>query len=96
MQRLCSDARTAWLALGSVDYARKSSELANVKFRRSIYSVKDIRAGQVITSQCVRSVRPGYGLPPKYLPKIIGSIAAVDIPAYAPITIDLIKDQGKV
>lgn len=64
---LCKDSKTAWAALGRVDYGRKSSELGNVKFRRSLYFVKDLKAGDVITADSVRSVRPGFGLAPKYL-----------------------------
>lgn len=69
---LCRDARAAWQAIGRVDYGRKSSERANVKFRRSLYFVKDMKAGDVVTAEAVRSVRPGYGAPPKYLDAIIG------------------------
>lgn len=69
---LCCDVRTAWQAIGRVDYGRKSSERTNVKFRRSLYFVKDMKAGDVVTAEAVRSVRPGYGAPPKYLEAIIG------------------------
>jgi pseudaminic acid synthase len=69
---LCKDSETAWAALGSVDYGRKSSEQGNVKFRRSLYFVKDLKAGDLITSDAVRSVRPGFGLAPKYLASILG------------------------
>jgi pseudaminic acid synthase len=69
---LCQGVRTAWGAMGKVDYGRKSSEQANVKFRRSLYFVKDLKTGDVITADAVRSVRPGYGLAPKYLDEIIG------------------------
>ena len=69
---LCKDSETAWAALGNVDYGRKSSEQGNVKFRRSLYFVKDLKAGDLITSDAVRSVRPGFGLAPKYLANIIG------------------------
>lgn len=76
---LCRDSKTAWSALGKVDYGRKSSEGGNVKLRRSLYFVKDLKAGDIITADAVRSVRPGYGLLPKYLDQIIGIkvIAAV-------------------
>lgn len=69
---LCKGARTAWRALGRVDYGRKSSEIGNAKFRRSLYLVKDLAAGDVVTSDAVRSVRPGFGAPPKYLDQVIG------------------------
>jgi pseudaminic acid synthase len=76
---LCKGARTAWEAVGRVDYGRKSSEQGNVKFRRSLYFVKDMKAGEVITEDCVRSVRPGYGLPPKELDTIIGRAVIRDV-----------------
>lgn len=69
---LCRDTKTAWHALGNVDYGRKTSELSNVKFRRSLYFVKNLNAGDVITSNCIRSVRPGYGLAPKFFNSLIG------------------------
>ena len=69
---LCSDAKTAWCALGNVDYGLKESESGNVKFKRSLYFVKAMNAGELITKDVIRSVRPGYGLHPKYLDSIIG------------------------
>jgi N-acetylneuraminate synthase len=72
MAALCSAAKTAWSSLGKVDYQRKASETANAKFRRSLYFVKDLQVGDVIDATCVRSVRPGYGLPPKMLDFILG------------------------
>jgi N-acetylneuraminate synthase len=76
---LCRDSKTAWAALGKVDYGRKSSEQGNVKFRRSLYFVKDLKAGDVITEDAVRSVRPGFGLAPKFLQDLIGKKALQDI-----------------
>ena len=78
---LCRDSKTAWSALGRVDYGRKSSEQGNVKFRRSLYFVKDLKVGDVITEDAVRSVRPGFGLPPKYIAKVIGKKVKLDIKA---------------
>ena len=76
---LCRDSKTAWAALGQVDYGRKSSEQGNVKFRRSLYFVKDLKAGDVITADAVRSVRPGFGLPPKFLAEVIGQKVNQDV-----------------
>ena len=76
---LCEGARTAWSSLGKVDYGRKSSEIGNVKFRRSLYFVKDMKAGDVVTADSVRSVRPGYGLEPKHLELVVGRALSVDV-----------------
>lgn len=87
---LCRDSKTAWKALGKVDYGRKSSEQGNVKFRRSLYFVKDMKAGDVITEECVRSVRPGFGLAPKYLDSIIGKKIQRAVSANTPVTKDVL------
>ena len=72
LEALCRDSKTAWKALGEVNYGRKSSEQANAKFRRSLYAVKDIAEGEVFTKDNVKSIRPGYGLAPKYYDKVLG------------------------
>lgn len=79
MRSLVQDSKIAWEALGSINYDRKTSESGNVKFRRSLYAVKDIRAGDVFSESNVRSIRPGFGLPVKLLPKILGAKAYCDI-----------------
>lgn len=76
LEELCTGARTAWEALGRVDYGRKSSEVGNVQFRRSLYWVRDLEAGEVVTPDAVRSVRPGHGLPPKRLDELLGRTLA--------------------
>lgn len=85
LAELCRGAKTAWEALGKVDYGRKSSEIGNVQFRRSLYFVKDIKAGEVITDEHVRSVRPGNGLPPKVLNEVLGRTVARDISYATPV-----------
>jgi len=87
---LCHDAKTAWQALGQVDYGRKSSELGNVKFRRSLYFVKDLEAGEVITTDTLRSVRPGFGLAPKHLGALLGQRVARTVLAGTPSSWDLL------
>jgi len=69
---LCKETKDAWLSLGCAGYERKPAEEANIKFRRSVYFVKDISAGDVITKEHVRRIRPGYGLPPKMEKELIG------------------------
>lgn len=91
LQELCQCVRTAWEALGTVDYGRKSSETGNVKFRRSLYCVKPIKAGETLTREHIRSIRPGYGLPPKMLSAIVGQKAAIDIAAGTALSNQLIQ-----
>lgn len=83
---LCQSAKIAWMAMGKVDYGRKNSEQSNVKFRRSLYFVKDIERGSIITENMIKSVRPGYGVAPKHLNEIIGKIANKNIPKNTPVT----------
>ncbi|MEY0737797.1 pseudaminic acid synthase [Providencia stuartii] len=90
LQALCKDAKTAWAALGKVNYERTEAEKGNVKFRRSLYIVKDIKAGEVLTEEHVRSIRPGFGLAPKYLEQVIGSTAKQDISRGTPMSFDFL------
>ncbi len=72
LKDLCEKAKVAWSAVGEVDYGRKSSEIGNVQFRRSLYVVKNIQCGDILTEDNIKSIRPGFGLPPKYMGEIIG------------------------
>jgi N-acetylneuraminate synthase len=64
---------------------RQSSEQGNVKFRRSLYFVKDLKAGDIITPEAIRSVRPGFGAAPKYLEEIVGRRVTLDVGANTPV-----------
>lgn len=95
LRALCKDCHTAWESLGTVDYSRKASEIGNQKFRRSLYVVEDIRKGEKFTERNVRSVRPGFGLKPKYLDDVLGRTAAAALARGTPLSWDAIsKDVG--
>ena len=85
LKELCIGSKTAWESLGRVDYGRKSSEQSNIKFRRSLYFVKDIKKGEVITAEHVKSIRPGYGISPKFLNDIIKKKSRFDIELGTPV-----------
>lgn len=92
---LCRDSKTSWKALGKIDYGRKSSEQGNAQFRRSLYFVKDLKSGDLLSSDCVRSVRPGYGIAPKYLDFVIGKRVTKDIHKNTRVTWDSIDFERK-
>jgi N-acetylneuraminate synthase len=82
---LVEDCKRAWRALGQVTYDLQGSERGSLVFRRSIYVVRDVAAGEELTRENVRSIRPGYGLPPKHLPEILGRHAARDLKRGEPL-----------
>jgi len=85
---LCNEAKSAWNALGCIDYTHKESEKQNLKFRRSIYAVKNISAGDKLTHNNIRSIRPGFGLPPKLFKEIVGKTAKVNIDIGTPLNFE--------
>lgn len=90
LSALCAASRMAWEAVGSVDYGLKSSEQANVKFRRSLYFVRSLEAGETVSVDCVRSVRPGYGIAPKYLDQVIGKTVTRRVEANTPVKAEVL------
>lgn len=90
LKELCHNAKVAWEAMGGVDYGRKSSEQGNVKFRRSLYFTENLLAGSIISPESVKSIRPGYGLPPKFLEDVIGSTLLIDVKAATPVSWDVL------
>ncbi|MDQ0820509.1 pseudaminic acid synthase [Arthrobacter sp. V4I6] len=89
---LCRDTRTAWESLGVVDYGRKSSESGNAQFRRSLYFVQDLEEGATLLPEHVRSVRPGYGLPPKFIDQILGQTLSRRVEKNTPVTEDSFRE----
>lgn len=92
---LCEGAHTAWGALGEVDYGRKSSEQGNMQFRRSLYFVKDLKLGERITLDSVRSIRPGFGLAPKYLESCLGLCVNQAVRRGTPVSWDVIGEKDE-
>ncbi len=80
-------------ALGKVDYPTDPSTIKGREFSRSLYIAEDMKAGDVITEQNVRSVRPGYGLAPKFLPEILGKKVNRDLKKGTPMNTDFIGDR---
>lgn len=72
LERLCRDAKDAWLALGQMGFQRNASEEGSKVFRRSLYVVRDIAAGEVLTRENLRRIRPGSGMAPKYYDEVLG------------------------
>ena len=88
---LCKSANTAWEVLGKINYERTEAEKGNVKFRRSLYFVNSLSAGEVITENDVRSVRPGFGLAPKHYHQIIGTRVSKSVEKHTPVTKDCLS-----
>ena len=74
MAQLVMEAERAWQALGQVSYGATEAEKKSIQFRRSLYIVQDLKAGDVLTRKNVHAIRPGFGLPPKYLEHVLGKI----------------------
>jgi pseudaminic acid synthase len=91
---LCHNARTAWEAMGTVNYGCKSSEIGNVKFRRSLYFVKPLKAGERVPADAVRSVRPGFGLAPKHLDAVVGCVLKTDVDYGMAVSWDYLERQA--
>jgi len=79
LKLLVDETERAWQALGKVKYKTSKIEEKSKQFRRSIYFVKDMKAGDIITEDCIRCVRPGFGLEPKYWDDVMGSRVSKDI-----------------
>ncbi|MBY6187935.1 pseudaminic acid synthase [Marinobacter hydrocarbonoclasticus] len=92
LAQLCRDTKTAWASLGKVNYERTEAERGNVKFRRSLYVVADIKAGEIITAENVKSIRPGFGMAPKHHDAVMGKTAKADIERGTPLSWELLAD----
>ena len=92
---LVEDCKRAWASLGTVTYDLQGCERGSTAFRRSLYVVEDVAAGETITRQNVRSIRPGHGLPPKMLPDVLGKTAARDLKRGTPLSLDALNPSPR-
>lgn len=87
--------RQAEKAIGRVCYGATQQESGSLAFRRSVFSVKDIKKGEIISPENIRIIRPGYGVPPKYYQQILGQKALKDIPRGTPLQFEMIGDLAE-
>ncbi|OES46063.1 pseudaminic acid synthase [Domibacillus iocasae] len=86
MKALVVETERAWQAVGSITYGPTEKEKASLKFRRSIYVAKDIKAGEKFTKENIKIVRPGYGLKPKYYEQVLKREANKNLIAGTPLS----------
>lgn len=91
MKQLVTTIRQIETAIGKVSYNVDKKEAENIKYRRSLFVVTDIKIGEKFTENNIRSIRPGNGLAPMYWDKVIGKIARKDIERGTPLSWNLIK-----
>ena len=90
MAQLVIETKRAWQALGDVSYGRTESEKKSIQFKRSLYIVQDMKAGDIFTSNNLRAIRPGFGLSPKNIDILLGKKIAIDAVKGTPVNWDLL------
>lgn len=88
LRSLVIETERAWQAMGNVSYGASADEKKSLQFRRSLYAVQNIKAGDKFTAENTRAIRPGLGLPPKHLDHLLGKTARRDMSRGSPITWD--------
>lgn len=91
MKALVVESERAWQGLGKVSYGPQEWEKASLTFRRSVYIVKPMKAGDTFTEENIKIIRPGFGIPPKYHEKMLGKKINRDAPKGSALTWDMIS-----
>lgn len=91
MAQLVAESARAWQSLGAVSYGPTAAEMKSLQFRRSLYVVRDLKAGEKLTRDSVRAIRPGLGLPTKYLEILLGKTINRDVPRGTALHWDLLN-----
>ena len=89
LKKLCHDSKVAWSALGGISYSNKSEE-DSLKHRRSVYIVKDMKVGEILTLENMRRIRPGFGVKPKYYQDFLGRAVKVDVSKGTALSFDMV------
>ncbi|WP_123041900.1 pseudaminic acid synthase [Cohnella candidum] len=90
MRQLVAESERAWQALGGVHYGLTEKDKQSLKFRRSLYISRDVAAGETLSEDNIRIIRPGYGLPPKFMGMFVGRTASRALKAGTPVSWDLL------
>ena len=90
MKTLVEETQRAWQALGKVSYGPTEKEKKSLVFRRSLYIVEDMQAGDILTEKNLRAIRPGHGLPPKYYDGLLGKSVNRDVEKGTPLRLNII------
>jgi pseudaminic acid synthase len=90
LKSLVMESERAWLAMGQVQYGVQRAEEKSRLFKRSVYAARDIRAGETLTKENIRVIRPGLGLAPKHYDALLGKTASKDIKAGTPFSWDMV------
>lgn len=91
MEQLVLETKHAWQAMGQISYGPSEAEKKSLQYRRSLYIVKDLKAGELLTQENIRAIRPGLGLPTKYQEVVIGKTIKKDVKKGTGLTWDLIE-----
>ena len=92
LEHLCKESYLSWQSLGKATYKKQKSEEKNIIFKRSIYFVRDLPKGHIITTEDIKRIRPGMGLPPKLFDQIIGKKTTQSVERGQATSLDLIED----
>ena len=90
MRELVNTSKNAWSALRNSTFSRSNEESENIVFRRSIYFVKDKKAGQTVQESDIKRIRPGHGLHPRHYQNVIGKTLLQDVERGDALTVDVI------
>jgi N-acetylneuraminate synthase len=89
MSQLVLETKRAWQAMGKVSYGATAAEEKSIVFRRSLYIVKNLKAGDILTVENIRAIRPGMGLPTKYIEQVLGKAVKQDVKRGTAISWDI-------